>query len=185
MLFLVGIIIFIFTFFFVYTTWSAAPFIPTHASEVDALIGLTNFSEDDVVYELGSGDCRLLIAAVIAGAGRGVGLELNPFLVWWGRWRVWRAGMSDKISVRFADAWRAELCDATVVITFWFGSRMEKLRDKLRRELRPGTRVLSYAFRFPEMKPVAQNRAAFLYVFGFGDSSKGDSSKSPNFRGQF
>ena len=120
-------------------------FEPTPHDKVRQMLALAGVKAGDVVYDLGSGDGRIPIAAVREfGAARGVGLDLNPKLVERARGNAQAAGVADKVSFRYADIFTADLSDATVVTLFLWPSVNDRLQPKLKKELKPGTRVVSY-----------------------------------------
>ena len=107
----------------------------------------------DVVYDLGCGDGRILIAAAKAYGARGVGIEIDPALVKIARAKVRAEGVEDRVTILQQDLFQTDLSPATVVTLYLGASVMQKLRPKLLRELRPGTRVVSHAFDMGAWKP--------------------------------
>jgi len=119
-------------------------FEPTPAPVVTAMLDLAGVTGDDVVYDLGSGDGRIPIAAARSRGARAVGIEIDPKLVARARRNAEAAGVADRVEFRTADLFEADLGDATVVTLFLFPDVNLKLRSKLQRELRPGTRIVSH-----------------------------------------
>ena len=123
-----------------------APYIPTPQWLVDRMLKVANVSADDVVYDLGSGDGRLIITAAKRHGARGVGIEIKPELVREGRARARLVGVSDRVTFRQGNLFDVDLHDATVV-TLYLGERVNRrLRPKLLRQLAPGDRVVSHRF---------------------------------------
>ena len=127
---------------------SLAPFVPTPERVVQRMLEIAEVSKDDVVYDIGSGDGRILITAAHDFKAKGVGIELNKVLVEDTRKRVKDMGLEDKIEVVQADAIEADLSKATVVTVYLLTASNEQLRPKLERELTPGARVVSHDFQF-------------------------------------
>jgi protein-L-isoaspartate O-methyltransferase len=121
-------------------------YIPTPQWLVDRMLAVADVSEDDVVYDLGSGDGRLVITAAKRHGARGVGVEIEPELVRTARAKARLAGVSDRVTFRQGDLFETDLHDATVV-TLYLRERLNlRLRPKLFRQLDPGDRVVSHRF---------------------------------------
>jgi hypothetical protein len=131
---------------------------PTPMPVVRAMLELAGVGPDDVVYDLGSGDGRIVITAAKEFGARGVGIEINPALVA----RAWtgarEAGVEDRVEFRADDMYGADLHPATVVTLFLHPEPNLKLRPKLRSELAPGSRVVSYIWDMDDWAPDAEHR---------------------------
>ena len=123
--------------------------------EMLKLAGVTN---DDVVYDLGSGDGRLVIAAAREFGARGVGVELEPKLVQDSRESALKAGVADRVRFLWQDIFEADVAPATVVALYLSPELNLKLRPKFLRELRPGTRIVSHDFDMGDWRPVSTLR---------------------------
>jgi SAM-dependent methyltransferase len=131
------------------------PYLPTPPDVVDAMLALAGVTATDVVYDLGSGDGRIVIAAARTYRARGVGVELDPKLVAQARANAIRAGVDDLVTIIEADVFRTDLSRATVVTLYLLPSVNERLRPKLIRELAPGARIVSHDFVMGNWKPDA------------------------------
>jgi predicted RNA methylase len=129
-------------------------------SVADAMLELAGVSAEDVVYDLGSGDGRIVILAAKKYGARGVGVELQPGLVQMSRQAAQQAGVADRVTFVEDDLFRADISDATIVTLYLWPSVNDRLEAKLRRELRPGTRIVSHAFGIGMWNPDATVRAA-------------------------
>ena len=142
-------------------------FIPTAADEVGCFFDLAPVSSEDVVYDLGSGDGRLLIAAVERGAGRAVGVELNPARVQESRDAARKKGLDSRITFVEADLMDVDLSKATLVVAYLFSTASTALKPKLEAELRPGARVVMESFPVHGWKPQQikklEHRTFYLY----------------------
>ncbi len=132
---------------------SVAPYVPMPWHVVDRIIEVAEVSEEDVVYDLGAGDGRILLRAAKNRGARGVGYEINPALVEEARSAISAAGVQDRVEVREGDFFEADLRPATVVTLFLITSAHRQLRPKLLEELRPGTRVACYMWEIPGWNP--------------------------------
>ena len=114
---------------------------------------------EDVVYDLGSGDGRIVILAAQKYGARGVGVELDPRLVEISRQVAREGEVADRVSFIEGDLFTADISKATVVMLYLSDSVNRRLEPKLRRELRPGARIVSHQFRIGEWAPDETIRA--------------------------
>jgi SAM-dependent methyltransferase len=121
-------------------------FVPTWQPVVYEMLQLAGVTKDDVVYDLGSGDGRIVIIAAQKYGARGVGIEIDPKLVGISRQVAREAEVADKVIFLEGDLFTADISRATVVTLFLSNSVNRKLEPKLKRELRPGTRIVSHQF---------------------------------------
>jgi SAM-dependent methyltransferase len=121
-------------------------YIPTPQTVVDAMLELASVTKTDVVYDLGSGDGRIVITAAKRFGARGVGIELDPVLVTQANENAAKAGVADRVRFVEGNLFTADIGEATVVTLYLLQSINERLRPKLVRELKPGTRVVSHVF---------------------------------------
>ena len=128
-------------------------FVPTPPEVVDAMLKLANVTASDVVYDLGSGDGRIPIAAAKEYGARGVGIDLDPRRVREANENAKAAGVDDRVKFLNEDLFTADIHEATVVTLYLLASLNSKLMPKLMRELRPGTRIVSHAFGIGDWKP--------------------------------
>jgi SAM-dependent methyltransferase len=117
------------------------------------MLELAGVTASDVVYDLGSGDGRLVIAAARRFGARGVGVELDPALVHESRERALRAGVADRARFLWQDLFAADLREATVVTLYLGEAVNRRLVPKLLAELRPGARVVSHDFDLGDWRP--------------------------------
>jgi cyclopropane fatty-acyl-phospholipid synthase-like methyltransferase len=110
------------------------------------MLELADVSDDDVVYDLGSGDGRIPIAAAQRYGARGVGIEIKPSLVDQARKNAKRSGVGDRVAFRQQDLFEADFSEATVVTMYLFPEVNLRLRPMLFEQLEPGTRVVSHSF---------------------------------------
>ena len=128
-------------------------YLPTPQPVVAAMLRLAGVSPTDVVYDLGSGDGRIPIAAARDHGARGVGIELDGRMIERARCNAREAGMERRVEFRQEDLFRADLREATVVTLFLFPEMNRRLAPKLFSELRPGTRIVSHRFGLGDRPP--------------------------------
>lgn len=130
------------------------PYVPTPQNVVDEMLRLANVTKDDVVYDLGCGDGRLVITAVKKyGASRGFGVDIDPERIAESNANAKAAGVTDRVTFAVQDLFQTDLKDATVVTLYLLPEVNLRLRPKLLSELRPGTRVVSHSFDMGDWKP--------------------------------
>ena len=117
------------------------------------MLKLAHTTASDVVYDLGSGDGRIVIAAAKKFGARGVGVELDAGLIKGATKNAAKAGVADKVTFRQEDLFKTDLSDATVVTLYLSNSINMRLRGILQRQLKPGARVVSHRFMMGDWKP--------------------------------
>jgi cyclopropane fatty-acyl-phospholipid synthase-like methyltransferase len=132
-------------------------YVPSPDSVVDAMLQLAHVTAGDVVYDLGSGDGRIPIAAAKRGAF-GVGIEIDAKLNREAADNAKKAGVSERVRFVTQDLFEADISQATVVTLFLLPRVNQELLPKLRRELRPGTRIVSHQFDMGEQWPAEQSQ---------------------------
>lgn len=138
-----------------------APYVPTAPSVVRTMLEVAGVTDQDVVYDLGSGDGRMPIMAAEEFGARGVGVEIDPKLVAKARKKARAAGVADRVEFRREDLFQTDLSDATVVMLYLWPEINVKLRPKLLRELEPGDRIVSHDFRMGDWAPDSTVDAGF------------------------
>jgi hypothetical protein len=128
-------------------------FVPTREAIADQMLQLAGIRQDDIVYDLGSGDGRIVNLAAQKYGARGVGIEIDPPLVEIARQVAKDAGVADRATFIEADLFTANLSRATIVTIYLSPSVNRKLEPKLKKELRPGTRIVSHQFPIGEWEP--------------------------------
>lgn len=144
-----------------YAQQAAAPlrqpdviYVPTPPEVVQAMLKVAKVGPGDVVYDLGSGDGRIAIAAVKDfGAARSTGIDIDPQRIKEAEANRQQAGVGDRVRFLNQDLFTTNISDATVVTLYLLPSLNQKLIPKLKSELKPGTRIVSHAFDMGEWAP--------------------------------
>jgi cyclopropane fatty-acyl-phospholipid synthase-like methyltransferase len=143
-------------------------FVPTPQHIADAMLKLARVTPDDVVYDLGSGDGRIVILAAQKYGARGVGIELDPGLVEISRAVAREGEVAGRVTFIQGDLFEADISKATVVALWLSRSVNMQLEAKLRRELPPGARVVSHQFPIgtwaPNQKIHVEDKDLFLWT---------------------
>jgi len=121
-------------------------FVPTPTEVVDAMLKVANVGKGDVVYDLGCGDGRIVATAARDFGARGVGIDIDPQRVADSQATVKKFGVADRVTIMEGDIFETPIGDATVVALYLLPSLNVKLMPKLKKELKPGTRIVSHDF---------------------------------------
>jgi SAM-dependent methyltransferase len=145
-----------------------APDVRSSESIVTAMLKLAGVQKTDSVYDLGSGDGRIVIAAARDFGARGVGIEIVPERVQEARENARKAGVESRVKFEIGDIFDADIHQATVVILYLLPDLNLRLRPKLLKDLKPGTRVVSRDFPMGDWKPerevVVEGSHLFLWT---------------------
>jgi len=140
-------------------------FVGTPPEVVDAMLEGAEVKSTDIVYDLGSGDGRILIAAAKKYGARGVGIEIDPARIKEAQENARKAGVGDKIRFVQADLFEADIHEATVVTLYLLEELNIRLRPKLLRDLKPGTRIVSHRWRMGDWQPEKAMRVGDRAVY--------------------
>jgi protein-L-isoaspartate O-methyltransferase len=141
-----------------------APFVATPDDVVERMLKLAGVGPADIVYDLGSGDGRIVIMAASRFGARGVGIEIDPALVRKAEQAASAAGVSSRVTFRLQDVMTADVSGATVVTLYLLAASNVKLRPVLTTQLRPGTRIVAHEFPIGSWEPSRVDR--FVDVSG-------------------
>lgn len=160
--FLIDFLILVFGLFFFLAIIKGAPYVPVKRKALSKIIAFADIKPGQKAADIGSGDGRIVIALAKAGA-IACGYEINPVLVWWSRREIRKAGLSDKAFIYFRNLWSEDFSPFDVVAIFGIPRIMKKLGEKLDKELKPGAKIISYGFSFPDWQPIKKEDEVFLY----------------------
>jgi SAM-dependent methyltransferase len=142
-----------------------APWVPTSLRRVRKMLDLAEVGPDDLVYDLGCGDGRTIVAAARRYGARAVGIEIDPLRYAWCQALIAVLGLRDRVRVVYGDFFAQELGDADVITCYLLDSTNRKLQKKLLNELEPGARVVSHMFAFPALHLVHYDKQDQLYLY--------------------
>jgi SAM-dependent methyltransferase len=128
------------------------PFVPTTDEAVQAMLKLADVKKTDVVYDLGCGDGRIVIAAAKSYGAHAVGIDIDPVRIAEAKENAKTAGVENLVRFEENDLFRADIHEASVVTLFLLSSVNLKLRPKLLQDLKPGTRIVSNTFDMGDWK---------------------------------
>lgn len=130
-----------------------APYVPTPQEVVDRILELAEIRNGDVVYDLGSGDGRIVITAASKYGIKAVGFEIDPSLVKTSRDNIKEAGLEHLVEIREQDIRTLDLSPASVLTLYLYPAANLRLRSAIMRQLKPGSRVVSHQFTMGTWKP--------------------------------
>ncbi|MCC6586039.1 MAG: class I SAM-dependent methyltransferase [Bryobacterales bacterium] len=129
------------------------PYVPTPEEVVDAMLKLADVKKDDVLYDLGCGDGRIVVTAAKNFGVRAVGVDIDPERIREANENAKKAGVADRVKFIEKNLFDADIKDATVVTLYLLPDVNRKLKPKLLKDLRPGTRIVSHQFDMGDWKP--------------------------------
>jgi len=139
-----------------------APFVPINAAVLKRMVALLQIQPGEKAADLGSGDGRVIIELAKAGA-KAQGYEINPLLVLASRRNIRNVAVAKQATIHWKNFWTEDLSSFQVITLFGMPHMMEKLQEKLTKELKPGARIISHQFRFPDWPISQQESQLYLY----------------------
>jgi len=136
-----------------YAGMRAAPWVPVFKKDIERILRLVEVKDDDLVYDLGVGDGRVIVALANNSQAQFVGYEVSFIPYLWSKIKVLLLGLSKRVEIRYADFLSHDLSQASVVFCFLTPMAMKKLEPKFRKEFKKGTRVISYSFFIHNWQP--------------------------------
>jgi hypothetical protein len=151
-----------------------APYVPTPEAVVARMLEMAKVGKDSVVYDIGCGDGRFIIAAAERYGARGVGIDIDPQRIRESKANAKTAGVEDRVKFRQEDATKVDISEATVLTIYLLPESNELLRPKFEKELKPGVLVVSHNYEIPGWKdreigsdtvtdPDGKEHSIFLY----------------------
>jgi tRNA A58 N-methylase Trm61 len=156
-----GFFIFLIFVIFLFILWSyvsnfssrlSAPFVPTEPGIVKRMLNMADLKKEDTLYDLGSGDGRVVVSAGLRGA-KAVGIEIDPIKVLYSRFFIKLLRLDNNAKIIRGNFFEKNLSEADVVILFLLHDTNQKLKEKFKKELKKGTRIVSYSFTLEDWKP--------------------------------
>jgi hypothetical protein len=170
MVILISLVVFILL-FFVTLVWILIPAlyglppVPTKPERIRKALKLANLQPDEVLYDLGAGDGRVLLIAAGEFGAKAVGIEVGPVqcaVIWL---RAVTSGFGNQIQIRWANFYKADLRDADVVFVYATSKEIVKLVPHLEMQLKNGARVISVSADFPEWEPSTFDERGLIFVY--------------------
>ena len=131
-------------------------YVPTPQQLVDVMLQMAEVKKDDLLYDLGSGDGRLVITAAKVHGARGIGIDIDPQRIAEAKNNAAEAKVEDKVEFRQADLFKSDFKDATVITLYLLDELNRRLRPQIFAQVKPGTRIVSHAFSMGDWEPDAE-----------------------------
>ncbi len=152
-----------------WTNIRGAPWVPTSMRMVHKMLEMAEVGPDDLLYDLGCGDGRVIISAARRYGARAVGIEIDPLRYVWCQMLVIILGLQGRVKIIYGDLFSQDLSKANVVTCYLLQGTNKKLEEKLKLELNPGARVISNTFTFPGLHLVRQDERGELFLYHLGE----------------
>lgn len=143
-----------------YAAVTSGPFVPSSRKRHKAMLNLADLNPDDIVYDLGFGDGRLVFASA-KFAKKAIGYELSIPLYLFGKIRQIFGGKN--VQIRYGNIWKQNYDDADVIFCYLLPKAMKQFYKEIWPKLKPGARVVSNAFQIHEIKPIEKENKVYLY----------------------
>ena len=157
----------ILAYFFVIPFFFGAPYEPSRGKALKSIIKFANPKPKDKIAELGSGDGRICIALAKKISKNSKieihGFEINPFLVWISRRRIKKLGLQNKIKIYWKNFWKINLHNYNKVVIFQFSTITKRLSKKFKKELKPGSIIVSHLWKLHNLEIKKQEGRVYLY----------------------
>lgn len=190
-MFVIAVLILCVLGFFVYEYWRykatdhGAPYVALDPDLVERVLRIGHVGENDILYDLGSGDGRIPITAALHFNCRAVGIEIDKLRYYYSLYQVFLLRLSERVKFYNKNFFDINLSEASVVVLYLLQDTNELLMDKLVKELKPGTRIISCAFNFPNWKPIfvddEEHRTPYgpIYLYVIGESNLPKAAPQP------
>lgn len=141
------------------------PPVPTKLSRIRKALKLVNLQPDEVIYDLGSGDGRVLIIAAREFGAQAVGIEIGPVQRAFSLVNIFRSGIRHKVRIEAGNFYKSDVGAADVVFVYATSKEVTKLASRLEKQMKPGSRLVSISADFPEWEPSAFDERELIFVY--------------------
>lgn len=141
------------------------PPVPTNPERIRHALKLAALQPNDILYDLGAGDGRVLLIAAREFDARAVGIEVGPLQCAWAWLRAVASGLGERIQIKWANYYKADLREADVVFIYATSKEVVKLAPHLERQMKPGARLVSVSADFPEWEPSTFDDRDLIFVY--------------------
>ena len=154
-----------------YGLWSIIPFfyrlpwVPTAKNRARRALEMVDLQSDELLYDLGAGDGRIILMAAEEFGARAIGIEVSPLQYWFTKLRILFNGSKSKLQARRENFYKSNLSDADVVFAYLTPQHTVRFQDALAAQLKAGTRVVAVAFDFPDWKPMDIDDGYLLFAY--------------------
>jgi len=158
----------LFVFWVIWTDIIGAGWEPTSKILVRKMLEIAEVNSEDILYDLGSGDGRIIIETARKYNANAVGIEADPLRYIWSKLMIPLYGVNQKVKVNWGNFFNKDINPATIVTLFLSSKANQQLKTKLQNELKPGTRIVSYYWTFHGWQPVKEDKKNKIYMYIIG-----------------
>lgn len=148
-----------------------APYTPMRKKVIRRMFAMAALKPGEIVYDLGSGDGRVVVAAAKEFGARGVGIETTYVYVLWSRTKALLKGVHSQVRIMHGDVFKADISKADVVVLFLLQDTNARIKHKLLTELKPGTRVCSHYFTFADWEVAKKDEVHHITMYVVPDAT--------------
>ena len=141
-----------------------APWWATNKTTARVMCKLVKMKKSDFVYDLGSGEGNVLVVAAKEFGAEGVGVEIDPWRVWYATWNARLNRVSQQVVFLRKNLFDADVSDASVVFVYLIPKTLKKLESKFLSELKPGSRIVTYRYPIPYLPMIAEDKERKIFV---------------------
>ena len=142
-----------------------APWHPLSKKNISRIIKFANIKSGEVIYDLGSGDGRILIAAAKQSCARGIGVEIDPIKVWLSRYLITRSNLAKKIKIYRGNIYNFDISDADVIYLYLTHQALDRLFPEILNRIKPSARIVCYRFCIRNLAPIKINKDKNLFLY--------------------
>ena len=142
-----------------------APWIPSRMNKVREMLSLAEIEPEEIIYDLGCGDGRIIISAVRKYQAKAVGIEINLILYLWCQFLISVLGLRKRIRVIYGNFFKEDLSKADIVVCYLLQETNDRLEEKLIYELKPSARVVSNSFSFHKLRVISEDSEKKIYIY--------------------
>ena len=147
-----------------WTRMVGGPWVPSSIRNIHKMLELAGVGPDDVVYDLGCGDGRMVLTAAKHYDAKSVGIEIDPLRYIWCQFLITILLQRKNVQIKFGNLFNLDLSGADVVMCYLLPDANRKLEEKFKNELRPGTRIVSNKYPFPTLDLIREDGDVRLYM---------------------
>jgi len=148
--------------YFLFATISAAPYVSSSKARIKKMIEIIGKPLESTILELGSGDGKVVIALAKQGFNV-VGIEINPVLCWFSKFRIRRLGLKNAKIIN-KNFWNYDLKEVDIMTMYFIPHKMKKLAKKIKREMKPGSLIISNAFKIVDWPIQRESEGVYVYI---------------------
>ncbi|MFW9821246.1 MAG: SAM-dependent methyltransferase [Candidatus Thorarchaeota archaeon] len=162
---IIGVTVIIVVLFCIAPLLKGAPWVPTKMKKVRKMLTLAELQQNEVLYDLGCGDGRVLLTAARKFGAKAVGIEISPLFYLWCQIVITIFGLRSRVKIKYGNFFKYDMSEADVVICYLLQETNDKLEDKLLKELKPTARIISNTFMFNKFPLISEDIDIGIFAY--------------------